>query len=191
MHVVRSAILRERNSITWNIISSYERTKATNPEVANQLYKTCKLCEACTATTAAEGLFDPVKIAGGLGEGLYYRSSTWVDPINLAGCILKDQWPERDTLLISIGSGVFTEKRSGYRADEVFERNPNLVRADMRFRFNDTMLEYVLREDSDKFDHILNSATAYMDDEKVIGELLTCVGKLLQSYQMTSSASNH
>lgn len=168
-----------------------------DPGLANELYETCKLWEACAATIASEGLFDPMKITKGpeqglsrlvkmtkgSEEGLYYSHSAWDDPMHLVGCNLKEQWPGRDALLISIGSGIHAYRPLTYGADAVFEKNPDLVRAEMRFRFNhDTMLRDVLREDSDKLDHILESATAYMDDEKVKGEFKACIGKLCQTF---------
>ena len=188
-HFVRLAPVSECEPIP---LSSDEIiSKNLNPKLKNSASKALKLWELCAASTASEGLFDPVTATYRSKELHFFASAAWDEPIHMFGTLLKQQWPGRNALLISIGSGVFAEKQIPISTDQIFKDNPDLVEADMWFRFNhDTILKDVLKEDFDKLDHILDAAKAYMDDNKVEGEFKACVGKLFQTYEMTGSASN-
>jgi predicted acylesterase/phospholipase RssA len=160
------------------------------------LYNECKVWEACCATSAATTFFDPITI-GKFGQTFADEGLLYNNPIQLIDREAKSIWPERDAVIVSIGTGsvpnnsftgnlkhivetmskilMQTERTAG----DFYQSHTDMVNDDLLFRFRVTHgLADVGLKGYNKVPHITDATETYLDHGGTRKKLTSCIKKL-------------
>ena len=175
------------------LLRSYENTKVFG-DITD-----VKIWEAGRATSAASSFFDPITI-GPMGEKYADGALHYNNPIELVLQESIELWPDRDRVLISIGTGsapgraidgnlkalvsqlvrIATETEETARA--FLRSHEDLVRANKLFRFNVYHgLGEIGLDESKEIPQIAARTRTYLRDPEVTQKATACVTALKEN----------
>ena len=171
------------------------------------MFQECKIWEACRATSAATTFFDPITI-GKFGQTFLDGGILYNNPIQLVHREAADIWLDRETLLISIGTGnapgkpfkgslkVIVERMRDIvtqteRTAKGFHRShADMVNRRLLFRFNVHGMATIGLEEYKEFNSIVDRTETYLEDEEVRDKLKAYVARMKEVSSKGSDASS-
>jgi predicted acylesterase/phospholipase RssA len=169
-----------------------------HPEAAESLFHECKVWEACRATSAATTFFDPIAI-GKKGQRFIDGGILYNNPVRLVHQEAEQLWPDRDCLLISVGTGeppgmafkgnivniikglknIATETEQ--TADQFYQSHKAMVDDNRYYRFNVTHgLASIGLEEWSQVSAIADTTETYLDHGETRKKFRECVDRLLE-----------
>ena len=187
LSLVRCVIAVRQNNTQPAILRSY-----SNPHTTELLYDECRIWESCRATSAATTFFDPITI-GKYQQTFLDGGVLYNNPLPLVFREAKNIWPDRQAMVLSIGTGsppnipfkgnlkniVEAMKAILFQidttADEFHHNHPDMVRGLGLFRFNATGLEAIGLAEHEKRGSIADATQTYLDHGETATKLESCI----------------
>jgi predicted acylesterase/phospholipase RssA len=153
------------------------------------LYNVCKVWEACRATSAATTFFDPITI-GPRGQNFVDGGILYNNPVELVYREAQDLWPDRNILLVSVGTGSAPGQRFDGHILDIVNQMKNLVTETERTA-NDFLLSHRAMEQSGlyyRFNVYHTLADVGLEEYKEVGKIADATEAYLDSGETGNKA---
>ncbi|ERF69027.1 hypothetical protein EPUS_08377 [Endocarpon pusillum Z07020] len=175
------------------------------PGKDDRLSEECKIWEACRATSAATTFFAPCTI-GPFGQKFVDGGIRHNNPVNLVAKETAKLWPNREVLLLSVGTGVPPDlpfqgnlisiakrlKDIANETEEVHElfynSHKEMVRSKQYFRFNVPGMGGIGLEEWQEIPRVASATQKYLSRGNSETDLGECVDTIVRISQVSKEA---